>query len=352
MNFDSGYIEAQTRLFDGFSVNYQYELPINELAGNTSGSHMFSLIYEFNRVPPLPDRRYPAAIHPVISRTRTAPVIPAAILLNSDTEHLRFYEINLTRRIDEATVTESDLASLSAYDIGKLDERPELERTPYQEKTPVQAPIPETVELTVSVSDQYQNTIELLRSYLTEESIHELQILIHDGTEIRAAGLRNELRAEGELPVFVSNILLRSEEDSLLYQTPVDLDLLLRDEQVIRLDPEYAVIRPIFTSPVNVSNWALRFYNDEGQLINQINGTGNVPDSIEWDWRDSNGSIIEPGLYRYNLRWANQNGQQEVSRFRNLYVQKIQRNIVIDITKDINRLPAEPDRIDVILKNN
>lgn len=351
MNLDSGYIEAQARLFDGFSVNYQFELPFNELAGNTNGSHMFSLVYEFNRIPPLPDRRTPVAIHPRMERQRSSAVIPKAILLNSDTDHLRYYEINLTRIVDETSVTESDLSSLSAYDIGKLEEQPELERVPYEQRILSEAPIPETVDLSVPISDQYQNTLELLKSYLTNETIEELQILIKEGTEIRAAGLRNQIREDAQLPVFVSNIIFSDVEDSTLYATPADRSL-LENNQIIRLDPESAVIRPIFTSPINVNSWTLRIYNQEDIQINQISSFGSVPDYIEWDWMDSNGNLIEPGLYYYNLEWTTENGTQEVSRSRNLYVQKIERNVRIDITKDIERILDDPDRIDIILKNN
>lgn len=351
LNFSSGYIEAQARAFGGFSVNYQYELPFNELAGNTSGSHMVSLIYEFNRIPPLPDRRHPAVPFPTIQRERSAPEIPSAIVLNSDTDHMRFYEINLTRIVDETTVTIEDLASLSAYDIGKLEEKPELERTPYEESVPALAPIPETIELTSPISSQYQNTLELIKNYLNDDALENVRILINEGGELRAAGIRNELREQVDWPVSVANIFLPSVEDSSLYDTPVDWNM-LQDEQVIRLDPEIAVIRPIITFPLNIRNWVLNFYDHEGSLINQINGTGTVPEVIEWDWIANNGRRIEPGLYTYRIEWVTENGAQGASRTRNLYVQKIERNIRIDITKDIERILDDPDRIDVILKNN
>ncbi|MCC5907257.1 MAG: type IX secretion system membrane protein PorP/SprF [Balneolaceae bacterium] len=351
MNFDSGYLEAQAHVFGGFSVNYQYELPINEFSGNTSGSHMFSLIYEFNRVPPLPERRSPVAIQTSFERSRSSAQLPSAILLNSDTDHLKLYEINLNRRVDYATVTEFDLAALSGYDIGRLEEQPELERSPYQNIKPTEAPLPETIDLTVSVSDQYRQTIELLKNYLSEERIQELQILINEGSEIRASGLRNTIQEEDLLPVFISEFVL-NEEDSALYQTPVDETMLLASDTVTRLNPETARIRPIFTAPINVTNWSLNIFNQNDLLINQINGTGNVPEYIEWDWADNNGELVEPGLYYYNLRWVDHNGVEEISRPRNLYVQKIERNITIDITKDIERIMDDPDQINVILKNN
>ncbi|MDI6401628.1 type IX secretion system membrane protein PorP/SprF [Balneolaceae bacterium ANBcel3] len=351
MNFDTGYIEAQARLFDGFSVNYQYELPINELAGNTSGSHMFSLVYEFNRIPPLPVKKAVRRYYPDVSRTRVDALITPAILLNSETEHVRYYETNLTRKIDEATVTQEDLLSLSEYDIATLN-RDIIDRVPYEEKGSIEAPISQTIELQGTVSDQYLNTLDVLRTFLSEKNIEEIQIMVEQGNEIRAAGIRNKIRGEDELPVMISSILLVDEKDSVLYQSPVDPDIFFQDQQVVRLEPESALIRPIFTSPVQVTRWSLLVYNQEGQLVNEIRTIGGVPEEIEWDWRDSNGNIVEPGLYRYNLQWTCVEGNQTESRFRNLYVQKIERNIVIEITKDINRVHSDPERIDVILKNN
>jgi len=351
MNFDSGYLEAQARLFDGFSVNYQYELPINELAGNTKGSHMLSLVFEFNRVPPLPDKSDIRSFYPDVRRARTAPVITPAILLNSETEHLRYYETNLTRKIDESTVTKEDLFSLSMYDIASLHEEL-ISKAPYEAKAPVEAPLSETVQLKGTVSEQYLTTIDLLRSYLSESRIDEIQVMIDQGNEIRGAGFRNELRGEDKLPVIISNILLVNEQDSVLYETPVDPEVFFQDQQIVRLYPEHAIIRPFFTSPVDITSWSLLVYNQEGQLVNEIERTGSVPEIIAWDWRDENGDIIQPGLYRYNLKWTSANGRETESRFRNLYVQKIERNIAIHISKDIEKIHPDPDRIDVILKNH
>ncbi len=351
MNFDSGYLEAQARLFDGFSVNYQYELPINELAGNTRGSHMFSLVYEFNRVPPLPDKSDIRNFYPDVRRARTAPVITPAILLNSETEHLRYYETNLTRKIDESTVTEEDLFSLSMYDIASLHEEL-ISKVPYEAKAPVEAPLPETVQLMGTVTDQYVATMDFLRSYLSESKIDEINVMIDRGNEIRGAGFRNELRGADELPVIISNILLANELDSALYESPVDPEVFFQDQQIVRLYPEYAIIRPFFTSPVDVTRWSLLVYNQEGQLVSEMERSGSVPEIIAWDWRDENGDIIQPGLYRYNLKWTSANGRETESRFRNLYVQRIERNIVIHISKDIEKIHPDPDRIDVILKNH
>jgi len=351
MNFSSGYIEAQARAFGGFSVNYQYELPFNDLAGNTSGSHMVSLIYEFNRLPPLPDRRRHSIPQLVVQRDRTEAQIPSAIVLNSDTDHLQYFEINLTRNIDESTVTEEDLASLSAYDLGKLEEKPELERKPYEETVPALAPIPETIELTTPISVQYQNTLQLISEFLDDESPENVRILIKDGAELRAAGIRNTIRETSGIPVSVENIFLPTQEDSTLFSTPADRSF-LQNEQVVRLNPEVALIRPILTLPLSVRNWNLDFLDYEGNLIHQINGSGAVPSEIEWDWFTNDGRKIEPGLYTYKLEWIAENGRQGSTRSRNLYVQKIERNITIDITKDIDRILETPDTIDVILKNN
>lgn len=349
-HFDSGYIEGQARLFGGFSVNYQYELPINELSANSGGSHMFSIVYEFNRIPPLPDRRRPQSIYPAIQRTPLEPDLPSAIVLNSDTDHLKIYEINLTRRIDENTVTESDLQSLSAYDIGKLEEKPELERVPYENTAPTVAPIPETVELEVPISQQYQRTLTKLQNFLSDDILDQVEILITEGDEIRAAGLRNRLLSGNIESVPVANILLPTEEDSILFNTPLDVNM-LQDTQIIRVQPEVAQIRPIVVTPVEVSTWTLRIYNNNDQVVKEISGSSNIPESIEWNWRDNNDQLIEPGIYYYNIEWNSPNGVGDTTRERNLYVQQIQRNITIDITKDLNRISEDPDTIDIILKN-
>lgn len=349
-NFDSGYIEAQAHLFNGFSVNYQYELPINELSANSNGSHLFSLIFEFNRVPPLPDSRPVPSILPGIQRPGLSPQLPSAIVLNSDTDHLKVYNINLVRRVDESTVTESDLESLSAYELGKLEENPELERVPYEERTPTEAPIPETVGIDVPISDQYTNTIERLRNLLNDELLDRIQILITEGDEIRAAGLRNEIRDSEPLPVSVANIFLPSETDSVLFNTPFTQEL-LQEDQIVRVEPELAKIRPIIVTPVNVTGWTLRIYDIDDNEVKQISSNTGLPEYIEWDWLNSNNELIEPGIYYYNIEWTDSNGSSDVSRDRNLYVQEIRRNITIDITKDIDRILSDPDSIDVIMKN-
>ncbi|MDZ7765864.1 MAG: type IX secretion system membrane protein PorP/SprF [Melioribacteraceae bacterium] len=349
-HFDSGYIEAQARLFGGFSVNYQYELPINDLSGNSGGSHMFSFVFEFNRIPPLPDRRRPQPTYPDIQRTPLEPDLPPAIVLNSDTDHVKIYDINLTRRVDENTVSEADLESLSAYDLGKLEEQPELQRVPYETTEPTKAPIPETVELEVPISQQYQNTLTKIHQLLSDDILEQIEILITEGDEIRAAGVRNEMRDENNPSVYVSNIVLPTEEDSVLFNTPFDISM-LQDSQIIRVEPEAAQIRPIIVTPVEVSNWTLRIFNNNDVVVKEISGNSTLPEFIEWDWQDNNNQLIEPGIYYYNIEWTTQNGMIEVSRDRNLYVQEIQRNITIDITKDLNRIIEDPDNIDIILKN-
>lgn len=348
-NFDSGYLEAQARLFGGFSLNYQYELPINEFSGNSNGSHLFSVIFEFNRVPALPERRRPSSILPAVERSNLTPEMPSEIVLNSDTDHLKIYEINLVRRVDESTVTEEDLKSLSAYDIGKLEEEPELERIPYDNRTMSEAPIPETVGIDVPISGQYVETLEKLQSVLSDELIDQLQILIEPGDEIRAAGLRNEIRDSESLPVFVANIEI-PEEDSVLFSTPVTEDL-LRDDQIIRVMPTMAKIRPIVVTPVDVQSWTLLIYDIEDNLVRRIDQNSSLPEFIEWDWLDNNNQLIEPGVYFYNIEWTSSEGMSGVSRERKLYVQKIDRKITIDITKDLDRIVPNPDSIDIILKN-
>ncbi len=347
--FDRGYLEAQMHVYGGASVNYQFELPFNDLVSETNGSHMFSLVYEFNRVPPLPERRTAGVVIPEVKRTRTVAELPSAVVLTSTTDHLEYKEVNLTRRIDERTITDEDLSHLSAYDVGNLESSQDYYRMPYRGRHPETAPLPATIEPEQVITDHYRQTLNFIRDYIINRS-NEMELVIEDGTQIRAAGLRNRFRNESgrELPISVT---YRADEiDSARYATPVSRDL-LRDQQVIVLTPETARIRPIKAGEVTANGWILRIYSGNGDIVAEVSEESDFPEIIEWNWRLDDGSIIDPGLYTYSVHWMNETGSWQETGRRYLYVQKITRNITIDITRDLEKIQSDPDRIELILKN-
>ena len=351
-NFESAFLEAQAHVYRGFSVNYQYQLPVNEMAGNTNGSHMISLSYEFGRVPSIPNQREPVDVYPTGQRPRSSPGIPPLHLLNSDTDHLEIQEINLSRQVDESSVTDDDIHSLTAYDIGRLEEVSDIDRIPYKQRETITEYMPESAVLSTPTSDRYERTLELLRDSFDNEELDDLQILIQDGEESRAAGLRNKIQDDSFVPVSVGNFLLPSETDSTLFQTEVDRNMIDDDQHLISVEPEIAKIVPVHLSDTDMQTWELIILDQDENVVESFEGTGELPESFEWDWIGNDGNLIEPGLYTYFLAWSDNNGEQHQTRNRNLFVQKIDREITLDITKDINNILSNPDNINIILKND
>ncbi len=349
MSFDRGYIEAQMHVYGGVSINYQFEMPFNDVLSETYGSHMFSLVYEFNRVSPLPQRRPAAVAMPEVARSRTDAVLPSAIVLTSSTDHLEYKEVTLTRRIDTTTVTEEDLLHLTAYDIGNLDHQQDYYRMPYSGRRPDTAPLPAGAAPEPVITDNYRNTLDFIRDHILSND-RMMELVVEDGTQVRAAGLREQFRRQSGRDIPVSVTYRSQQADSMRHATPVNPEL-LADQQVTVLTPENALIRPVNATGSSASEWALRIYAANGQVINEIQGASDLPDIIEWNWQLADGSIIPPGLYTYSLHWADDNGFWQETRSRYLYVQKITRNITIDISKDLEKIHSDPDRIELILKN-
>lgn len=349
MSFDRGYIEAQAHVYAGVSINYQFELPFNDMLSETNGSHMFSLIYEFNRVPPLPQRRPAAVAMPEVVRARTDAVLHPDIVLTSSTDHLEYKEITLIRRIDTTSVSEEDLRHLTAYDIGNLELQQDYYRRPYSGRRPETAPLPAGAAPEPVITDHYRETLDFIRNHILSGD-RMMELVVEDGTQVRAAGLREQFRQQSGRDIPVSVAYRSQQSDQERHAIPVN-DETLRDQNVVVLTPDTARIRPVTSAGASASDWALRIYNGNGQMVNEIRDSSVLPEVIEWDWRLADGSVIPPGLYTYRLHWADARGNWQESRSRYLHVRKVTRTITIDITKDLEKIHSDPDRIELILKN-
>jgi len=351
-DFNNGYVELQAKLFGGYSVNYQYELPSSSIMSMSNGSHMFSMIFEFNRRPNLKNLLRLEVDVPPYSQLAGVPTIPSVIFLSNDSEYLRLHEINITRTLDDTTLTASDLQALTAYDLGTLGVYPGYERVPYKDRYPIEMPLSEAIEMGANLTSDYEKFLATIREYMADQRDLALDILIHDGDEIRGAGLKNLLTKEIDMPVSISNILLSTNEDSILYATPFDMSM-LQTEQLIKAEPEITTIRPLFLEPASSTRWWLRIFNNSDRMIREISGEGQIPDEIEWDWKDETDRYPLPGVYHYSLHWVDAKSDQERStRRRVFYVQKNLRNIAVVITKDPTRLLPEADSVNIILKKN
>jgi len=243
------------------------------------------------------------------------------------------------------------LAHLSEYDLGELGDDPRIDRSPYRETEQPTVPIPESVQFTSTISPQYSQAIDFILEKLGRNEIESVDILADDGSEMRAAGLRNELRTQSGKPITVRKISLTTEGDTARFASPVHPDMVI-DENISEMEPASARIQAINTYSGSIRNWELQITDAGENAIHTIRGNSSLPGTIEWDWRLDNGEFIEPGVYSYVLSWASADGSQYQSNLRSLYVQKILRKITINITKDIQKILNDPDAIEIILKNN
>lgn len=353
-SLDRGYIEAQMHLYSGVSVNYNFELPLDHLRGQTNGSHMFSLMYEFNRVPPLPVRRRAQFVLPEVQRTRNPVKTPSPVVLASETNTLEYSVVNLNHIIDTNSVSLEDIQHVTLEDIGMLQTEAEYFRMPYQNARPIQQPLPDASEAIVFISDEYHQTLDFLRDFIFRNK-GGLQFVISPGGELRASGIRSLTGNEkdDEVPVLIkekqeSRVTENGNEDDGVV-TMYDDDT-LKDQSVTILNPETVRIRLIQTSPLNANEWRFRAYTGSGNLVTEFGETDNLPEHIDWDWRDGDGNVLEPGLYHYHVLWNDGNGTWQQTGIQYFSVIRTTRNITIEITRDLNRILTDPDGIDLILK--
>lgn len=355
-SLDRGYLEAQLHLYAGVSVNYNFELPLDHLRSHTNGSHMFSLMYEFNRVPPLPVRRRAQFVLPEVQRTRNPVKTPSPVVLASETNTLEYNVVHLSHIIDTTSVSREDLQHLTSEDMVRLQQDAESFIMPYGNARPIQQPLPDASEAIVFISDEYHQTLDFLRDFIFRNR-GGLQFVINPGGELRAAGVRSLTGNEkdDEIPVLIKE---RPEPESPATDNGEDgddavtmfHDVALNDQSVTILNPQTVRIRLIKTSPTNAVEWRFRVYSGSGNQVAGFGERDNLPEFIDWDWRDTDGNVLEPGLYQYHVSWNDGNGIWQETGRQYFSVRRTTRNITIEITRDLNRILTDPDGIDLILK--
>jgi hypothetical protein len=108
-------------------------------------------------------------------------------------------------------------------------------------------------------------------------------------------------------------------------------------------------IVPVFIERY-VKEWQFLIEDSNGQTIRRFQGKGMPAEELEWDWTDAQGKLIPPGIYYYYLQWRDHNGDTHASEKKTIHVQKLLRNITIEITKKPKNIGDDIDEIDILLK--
>ena len=351
LHFDNMHIEAQMHISGPFSVNYHYELPMSGIAGYSAGTHMFSIIFEFDRLPRLPDRVKPPIFHLPFQEPTIFPSVEPRIFISSQTSLVKYYEKQITRVIDE-DIPDETVRTLSQYDMGVLDS--EFREIQYPFPSNKIAPVPDEIESTSLLSPEYREMIHKLGYIRRGQPAYPVTIVSANENLLKAFEIHNKIKHRNLSPgeIQVGTPRFSSPADSARYYTRVDRNSIVPSENTTFLEPRYVSfdLIPTYLNP-SVKHWNVIIENFEGQQIKRFSGNNLDSTSLTWNLRDDANMLIEPGIYTYYIRWEDTEGSIRESERRHIYMQKFVRNITIEVTKNADKVPDKPDRINIIIKN-
>ncbi|MDZ7266879.1 MAG: type IX secretion system membrane protein PorP/SprF [candidate division KSB1 bacterium] len=340
-------LEARSRLYGPLSLNYTFDYPGNELAGNTTGSHEFAFVLEFDRVlrlpriEPAPQFDYPFTASPDHILTT------ARALVRAEAEEMQIVAQRLERVIAPDVPTHA-LAALSVYDLGTLDTT--LQALPAVMPVNTVAFADTAAQLAGSYSTFYRQTLGQLSRSLLQTPATAATIVANPQTMSRALALKNYLgkSARGELQVGLPRFA--SVQDSLRFHRRLGRSALLPQEERVTLSPSAAVFQIIsanFHAPPR--RWELVVETAAGEPVWSLAGHGRLPNQMVWNWQKKDGRVVTPGYYHYYLTWEENNGAPGKSPQRRLYVRKLQRTVKIEVKRKLEASAEPADAIEVIL---
>src|SRR5690606_11041013 len=133
--FGAATFEGQLHVGGPLSVNYAYDLPTN-LLGTSSGSHRFTVVYEFGRVPEVVERDLPTPL--VLESRYDDPQVDLKphVWVAATERRLQVLEQSIVREV-RPDVPEAALAGLTLADVGVLDSSITLEQRQIYRGNPI-----------------------------------------------------------------------------------------------------------------------------------------------------------------------------------------------------------------------
>ena len=346
-DFNLGRLEGQLHVGGPISVHYGYELPLGNLGPSSNGSHSFSVIFDFGRVPDLPDPiNIPSYLYSN-GLPQITPQIAPKVYISASTDYVRFYEQQIVRKIDDDVPAEA-LMQLTRQDLGVLDSTFVQEQTLVADE--VLDDVSPEVTLQGSYSPLYQASIREIGRALASEAMKALKISGSGNQLMKAAGVKNRLVNDEAAPEQRITIAVNRDDEQPV--VPGGSAALIPRENKVLYEPNHAVL--FFNSSYaleGVQSWTMNISSLEDQVVKTFNGNGILPASLTWDWRADDGQHIAPGVYRYELEWVDLSGQAYKSNERKLYVQKMLRKITIEVTRDIEAIRKDADAVEIRIQH-
>lgn len=337
--------EAQVRVSGPFSLNYSYEYTLFDNEGFGQGSHQFTLIHDFGRERNLPKFEVPEQFllefHPP-DRTLEE---EARFYVYPSVEKLHIIEKKIHRTIDPE-LTSAQLAQLSAFDIGVLDTSRSEPYLPFERDSVDLGKVSASVD--ASLSADYENFITNVKNRKLKTNI-----ITSKETYLRAAGLRHHFGADSlsvHRLAFLEPVY-QSVQDSILATRKLGTQPIKPQESVTRLSENSTTFQIV---PVSVlgkpKDWQFVVEDANGRRIKAFQGSGSPPVELEWDWRDDAGKLVMPGVYNYYLEWRDHKNIDYRSDVKHIAVEKLIRNISIEISNKPKDTGVDADEINIILK--
>ena len=332
-------LEAEVPLYRSLYVNYRYGYPLTDINLASAGTQRFGFVYDFNRLP------RPSALPALPARPMMRDEIPALkgkprglFFVYADADTVDVIERHVRRSID----SELPPASLSLLLPEDLGHSPTWSRQHLQEVDLMNVRDP-IVRPSGFYSTQYRSALEGIGLQArAQDSRVQPEIISYPGGERRANALANLITGDhiavpAKVPIYTT--------DERPAESNTSAPAVRSGEEVQQvISPDHVTFRlvSIFCS-LEQCRWTLDVRNVNEERVFSSSGSGELPDSLTWDWRGTDGKILAPGSYSYRLSIADRTGKIEYSDRGMIDVLHRRQSLTVDVTRRmrVGEVPAD-----------
>ena len=204
-------------------------------------------------------------------------------------------------------------------------------------------------------SKRYLSFLDSLSEKLKYAEPREVRIVMEEDAE-RALGIKGHISKDdpevGEKVSIVAGPAIEDTVVTLHVLLPVKEEDIAGKLYKLYVATEKTIIHISSTDRMRTGIWRLQIMDDVGDVVRQFEGSGRVPSRVEWNWRDSEGNLIDPGWYSIIFRWRDLDGNRHDSSRREIRVTKGAQHLQVQVSRMIKGLNEQPDVIDIIIKKD
>ncbi|MFZ5515775.1 MAG: type IX secretion system membrane protein PorP/SprF [Candidatus Zhuqueibacterota bacterium] len=333
--------QVELSVLDGFSINYVFNYPLYEVSQISSGSHQINFIYELGRRTPLDEfqyTRYDEGKSPIFD-------LPSQFFVELNDATLEVQSQKILRRI-ENDVPGNALANLTEMELALNDSISHPQD--FFQHGQVEEPL-DRLSGKPKYSTKYDNYLAELADIFSGDGDESIKILTETASRTRAEDLLRDKIYNATKLAATEKVVQLNETEATRKVKPGDVPK-SSYASAIELNPEKAVF--------SVTSLKMRAYRREWRLVildgdekevKNFSGKNDVPETIEWDWRNQNGRLLQPGVYVYRLEWFDNEGKLRQSRAASFSVEKRSRTFYIDVCASPRKIEPEGTHVEIKL---